>query len=726
MSNQDWQSTACIMCANSCGLQVKVEEDRIVKVRPDKTNPVSQGYVCNKAQAVGSYEHHNQRVLSPLKRGEGGSFEAIDWDTATTEIGDKLRKIIDEHGGKSVAFIGGGGQANHLDVPYAVTFLNALGSKYFYNALGQEYTQKYWLNGHMFGSEGLDFHADTHRCDVLLVIGTNPWISHGIQRGRLVIKEISGDPNRKLIVVDPRRHETAQKADTYLRIRPGTDIYFFLALINVIVKEDLCDEDYIAEHTVGWDEVKWVADLVTPERAATLCDLEANQIRDVARTFAKANRAATRIDLGIYHNIYMMENLYLERILLAITGNIGVPGGGVFPEGFFSAILPEGSGEKWKTRVAGIPQIRGMFPPSALPEEILTPGEDRIRAVFVEGCNPLRSYPDSKKYEEAFKALDLLVVIDPAMSEAARIAHYVLPAKTGYEKYEASLFPKGFPAIYLHLRPPVCKGPELAKQECDILGMILEKAGVDTSTSLPFALMKQAQQVSDQPPVLSLIRGVCLTFAASHRDALIENGIITGEGDDASELFQAILDHPEALYLCDTLDENNLDVLKTDDGKIHLVVPMILDMLREHVVPEKIADTDHTDFPFILQTGERTNYTANTIQRDNSWRALKLPTNYARINTQDAERLQVSDGETVKLVTERSTVSIPAKVSDDIYPGNVSIPHGFGMLHTNEETGALRQIGVNVNELIAAEHREPLSGVPLQKHIPCRIERIES
>ncbi|KKL80081.1 hypothetical protein LCGC14_2008380, partial [marine sediment metagenome] len=602
------------MCGNSCGIQVMVEDDHIVKVRPDKRSPFSRGYVCNKAQAVGSYQHHNQRVLSPLKRGADGSFEAIDWDAATGEIGKKLRKILDEHGGRSIALIGGGGQANHLDFPYAVSFLRALGSRYHYNALGQEYTQKYWINGHMFGSEGLDFHADENRCDVLLIIGTNPWISHGMQRARLVVREISNDPNRKLIVVDPRRHETAKKADVYLRIRPGTDIYFFLALINVIVKERLCDEDYVAKHTTDWDEVKWVADLVTPEKAAPLCDLEAEQIRDVARTFAKAKRAATHIDLGIYHNIYMMENVYLERILLAITGNIGVPGGVVFPEGFVSAVLPEGREETWKTRIAGIPQIRGFFPPSALPEEILAPGEDRIRAVIVEGSNPLRSYADSKKFEEAFKALDLLVVIEPAMTEAARLAHYVLPAKTGYEKFEASLFPKGFPEIYFHLRHPVCKGPELAKQECEIFSMILQKAGVDVSGLLPFSLLKQAQ-ASDEPPVLSLVRGACMFFAAKHRDALKQNGIITGEGDAASELFQAILDHPEAVHLCDTLDDNNLDCLKTADGKIHLAVPMVLEMLKELAIPEEVDTTDHEDFPFVLQTGERTNYTANTIQR---------------------------------------------------------------------------------------------------------------
>jgi anaerobic selenocysteine-containing dehydrogenase len=605
------------MCGNNCGIEVKVEDDRIVKVRADKNNPFSKGYVCNKAMYNPHYQNNTQRVLSPLRRRDDGSFEEIDWDTATSEIAAKLKKIIDTHGSKTVAFMGGGGQANHLDVPYAIFFLQALGTKYIYNPLAQEYTQKYWVNGQMFGSEGLDFHFDEHRCDILLMIGSNPWMSHGIQRARNLITEISKDPNRKLVVVDPRRHETAKKADIFLQIKPGTDIYFLLALINVIVKEGLCDDKYIAEHTTGWDEAKWIADLVTPEKAAQLCDLDTGQIRDVARTFAKAKRAATHIDLGIYHNIFMMENVYLERILLAITGNIGVPGGVVFPESFMAVDAPEEE-EKWKTRVAGIQQIRGLFPPNALPEEILTPGDDRLRAVIVEGSNPLRSYADSKKFEEAFKALDLLVVIDPVMSEAAMLAHYVLPAKCGHEKFEASLFPKGYPQIYYHLRHPVCKGPELARQECDIHLMILEKMGVDLSGLLPFAMLKQAKDAGEAQPVLSLIRAFCMMFAMKHRDALIANGIITGKGDDTAELFQAVLDHPEGIYLCDTMDENNLDNLKTDDGKIHLAVPMALDLLKKLKIPEKIDITDNEDFPFILQTGERTNYTAKFSRRESA------------------------------------------------------------------------------------------------------------
>ncbi len=723
MGSGEWKSTACCMCGNNCGIEVQVENDRIVKVRADKNNPFSRGYVCNKSFYNPHYQSHNQRVLSPLRRRSDGSFEAIDWDTATGEVAARLKEILDKHGPRAIAFMGGGGQANHLDVPYALFFMQALGTKYIYNPLAQEYTQKYWINGQMFGSENLDFHCDEHRCDVLLIIGGNPWMSHGIQRARLVLGEISRDPNRTLIVVDPRRHETAEKADMYLRIKPGTDVYFLLALINVVVREGLCDEEYIKEHTSGWANVKWIADLVTPERAAPLCDIEAGQIRNVARTFAKAKRAATYIDLGIYHQIYMMENVYLERVLLAITGNLGVPGGVTFSEGFMDLDLPEGEAEKWKTRVAGIPAIRGLFPPNALPEEILTPGEGRIRAVIVEGSNPLRSYADTKKFEKAFRALGLLVVIEPAMSETAHLAHYVLPAKCGFEKFEASFFPKGFPQIYYHLRHPVCKGPELARQECDIQLMILEKMGVDVSGLLPFAMLKLAKDSGEEYPILSLIKAFSTMFAMKHRDALVKNSVITGKGDDAAELFQKVFEHPEGIYLCDTQDENNLERIKTADGKVHLEVPMVLDLLKKLKIPAEVDLAADADYPFILQTGERTNYTANTLMRDHDWRVDKLPSNYLRMSRQDAQRLEVSDGETVRLETETSAVSIPVKVTDDIYPGNVSIPHGFGMLHTDKATGKLEQVGINVNELIAAEHREPFTGTPLHKYIRCRVQR---
>jgi anaerobic selenocysteine-containing dehydrogenase len=221
--SEDWQSTSCVLCATNCGLQVKVENNRITKVRTDKTNPVSQGHSCRKAMTVSKYADHKQRVTAPLKRMPDGNYTPISWERAISEIATKLNEIIDRNSPRSVALIGGGGQANHLDYLYASGFLKLIGSPWHFNALAQEFTQKYWVHGHMFGSEGLDFGGSLDSSEVFMVIGSNPWMSSGFQRARDLVKDIAKDPSRTLIVVDPRCHETAKKADLYLQIRPGTD-----------------------------------------------------------------------------------------------------------------------------------------------------------------------------------------------------------------------------------------------------------------------------------------------------------------------------------------------------------------------------------------------------------------------------------------------------------------------------------------------------------------------
>ena len=182
-----------------------------------------------KAMTVSKYADHKQRVTAPLARMPDGSYARISWERAISEIATKLNGIIDCNSPRSVALIGGGGQANHLDYLYASGFLRLIGSPWHFNALAQEFTQKYWVHGHMFGSEGLDFGASLASSEVCLVIGSNPWMSAGFQRTRELVKEISKDPSRTLIVVDPRRHETARRADTHLQIRPGTDLYFLVS-----------------------------------------------------------------------------------------------------------------------------------------------------------------------------------------------------------------------------------------------------------------------------------------------------------------------------------------------------------------------------------------------------------------------------------------------------------------------------------------------------------------
>ncbi len=724
-TNGEWQHTACVLCSLNCGLLVKIEDNTIAKVKGDKANPFSQGYTCSKGLTIAKYAHHKQRVLQPLKKQADGTHAPIAWEQAYAEIADKLNGIIAAHGGGAIGLAGGGGQGNHLDLPYATSFLRAIDSPWFFNALAQEYTHKFWVHRHTFGGDGVDYHVEPEHGEVLLVIGSNPYMSHGFQRTRVVLKAIAKDPDRALIVVDPRRHETAKLADRYLQIRPGTDVYFLLALVHVIVHEGLVDEASMTAHTTGWADMRYLADLVTPERAAGLCDLDADDIRWVARRFAAAASASIRVDLGLHHNKFSVENVYLVDLLHVLTGNLCRDGGAVFPASFFSGAGVTGGGgrrERPSTRVAGIPQILGMYPPNALPEEILDAGEAGLRALFVEGANPLRSYADSTRMEEAFRALDLLVVIDPAMTEAAHMADYVLPPPCGYEKWETVVFTKGYPGIYAHVRPPVLEAPPETRQEGIIFYQLLKAMGRDVSGHPLFGALELAIDAGEEAPVLSLVRGAATSFSMTRYQELLDAGTITADGNAPEQVFQAILDHPEGVELCKVDAANNWESLRTPDKKVILNPPPLVEVFAALEIPDDTDFRQNAEFPLVLQTGERSDYSANTIHRDPSWR--KKFTSQLRMHETVAEELSITDGETVKLITEYAEALVPARVTDDIYPGNVSLPHGYGLLWEDEDTGKLEPVGVNVQALISAKHREPISGVPYHKHIPCRLEKV--
>ncbi|HSQ02542.1 MAG TPA: molybdopterin-dependent oxidoreductase, partial [Burkholderiales bacterium] len=647
-------------------------------------------------------------------------------EQAIAEIAAKLGKIVQRHGAEAVALLGGGGQANHLDFLYAVGFLHLLGSRRHFHTLAQEFTQKYLVNGLVFGSEVIDYEENWHRSEVILVMGSNPWLSHGFQRARVVIREIAADPNRTLIVVDPRRHETAEKADLFLQIRPGTDLYFLLALLNVIVEDGLVDKAFVAEHAHGWDEARFIAGLVTPAVAARLCDLKEADIRAVARRFASAKSASIRTHLGICHAPHMVESCYVIALLHIITGNMCSADGAHFPVTLFTGagvFREEEAADRPRTRVAGIPSIRGFLPPNALPEEILDAGEARVRALVVEACNPICSYADAQQMTKAFEQLELLVVIDPAMIEPARMAHYVLPVPIGYEKWEASSFHKGHPEVYFHLRPPVLPAPSGTKQECIIFYELAKAMGLDYRSHPAFAALEAALAAADTAPVLTLIRGLCVMFAMNRRKELLEAGTISAAGDAADELFQLLLAHPEGVLLCRVDPARNWDQVRTADGKAVLNPPLLLDLFRRLAIPAGTDFRRNRDYPFVLQTGERTDYNANTVHRDPSWRK-KQRHSYVRMHAALAAELGVADGETVRVVTEHGEALAPARVTDDIYPGNLSMPHGYGLLWENEQSGQLEPVGPNVQELVSARHRDAMTGIPLHKFIPAKLGKL--
>src|SRR5208282_5332074 len=421
--SDDWQKTVCILCSVNCGVEVKLDGRHISRVRGNREHVASKGYACEKAQRLDYYQNGRDRLTSPLRRRPDGTFEEIDWDTAIREVAAGFVSVRDRWGGPSIFYYGGGGQGNHLVGSYGASTRRALGSVFSSNALAQEKTGEFWVDHMMFGT-GVS--GSYQQAEVAVFVGKNPWQSHGFQRARPILRDIAADPNRALIVIDPRRTETAEMADFHLRVRPGTDAFCLAALLGVLVQEDLIKPDFIHDRTQNGDQLFAVLSEVPVADYCGRAGLSEDLVRAVARRIARASSVSVYEDLGIEQSLHSTLNSYLEKLLFAVTGNLGKPGAmnaGTSLTGLFSGALSAETSPVGGHRIIG-----GMIPANVIPDEILTDHPKRFRAMLIESENPAHSVADSTRMREALRALEFVVVIDVAMTESAREAHYVLPA----------------------------------------------------------------------------------------------------------------------------------------------------------------------------------------------------------------------------------------------------------------------------------------------------------
>ncbi len=738
--------TGCVLCAQNCGLEVEVENNRIVKVRGDKDNPRSKGYVCRKGLNIAWHQHGSDRLTHPLKKVDG-KFERISWDQAIAEIAAKLKEIVGTHGPKSYAYVGGGGQGCHFDAAFGVRIMRALGSRYHYSALAQELTGIFWASGRFTGRQYLFTVPDEHRSDMLVAIGWNGMQSHQMPRAPLVLREFSKNPDKVLLVIDPRRSETAEVADIHLAIRPGTDALLTRAMIAIILQEGWQNREYIEKHVSGFQEIEpWFRNF-DAQAAVKVCELDYEEVRKACRLLS-TRRWGMHTDLGVYMNRHSTVGSYLHLLLAAICGTFCVPGGNVIPGHMMpiGAHTDERDPKTWRTVATGFPALMGVFPPNVLPEEILSGHPERVRAVLCCQSNPLRSYADTTAYEEAFGKLDLLVTCELAMTETAVLSHYVLPALSAYESWDSTFFAWTFPEIYFQMRRPILEPvgeplhlSEIMVRLADALGMIpaippslADAAAKDRLTfgmalmqfvqenprvmgSMPFILAKTLGKTLGSPN-LAALWGLLNTAPKSFRKAAaragFNPGMLLGE-----ELFQALLDHPEGLII-GKADEDNFSMLATEDGRINIHIPEMAEwvMSIEPEAEEKALEPDPA-FPFTLQAGRHMSMNANTLMRDPSWNQGKRACTLA-IHPDDAAKIGIADGQTVRVITEAGQVEIEAETTASTRRGQVIIPHGFGLVYEGKAYGA------NANRLSKNTHRDKFAGTPLHRYIRCRVEAV--
>jgi anaerobic selenocysteine-containing dehydrogenase len=751
--------TVCVLCSHNCGLRVDVAAGRIAAVRGDESNPITKGYVCNKAFGIAHYVEHGDRVREPLRRTGDGTFEPVSWDEAIGEIARRLGDIRRRHGGRAIALVGIGGQGNHMDAPYGMGFLRGIGSRRWFNAFAQEKTQHALVDQWMFDASPATYlHADVERAQFLLVLGTNPKISNRGHNATDTFKRLAEDASRTVVVVDPRETETTRGASRHLRVRPGADAFLLLGLAAAIVREGLADEDFLRDRTLGADELRRVLAAVDVAEMASRSGVAEALVVETARGFAAAESAAIFFDLGVEQTPFSTLISYLIRVLLVLTGNVGRPGGCVFLENFLPPVLdPARVSEPERALASGIPAIRalgnaGMFSPTLVPEEILVDHPERIRAVVVEGANPILSYSDASRWREARERLDLLVVIDPAMTETARLADFVLPTPVGYEKWETAAFPRGAPEVYIQVRPPVVAPPEHALPEPEIYVRLAEAIGLfgepppelhelakDALTpegAMAFLMTAQgaATQGENQvlfwayrtlgprlpSPALAGIWLICHLNGLLRRESVLRTlGEEWAEASPfalGSELFRRVLAHPEGVEIARQRLETNLeDHLGFADGKIRLGVDVMLDEIRRALATEPVADPD---YPLVLAAGLRTRWTANTIQRDPAWRKGRGPHCALNLSPADASALGVREGDPVTVRTRRGALTMPAQIDGKLLAGHAWMPNGFGMISADGHVQ-----GANQNELTDVAERDPFTGIPHHRYVRCRVER---
>ena len=758
-----WHKTACIICALNCGLEVQVNgpDRRITKIRGDKAHPISQGYVCEKSQRMDYYQNGADRLNSPMRRRSDGRYEAIDWDTAIREIAQKFKAIRDTHGGESILYFGGANQGSHLGGTYGDSTQKALGVQYRSNALAQEKTGEFWVAGKMLTTGA---HGDFEHCEVAVFVGKNPWHSHGFARTRVILRDIQKDPNRSLIVIDPRRSETAGMADIHLQVRPGTDAWCLAALATILVQEDLVAHPWLAEHTTGFTELSAVLRSIPVSRYAEFCGVDEALLRQAARRIAQARSVSMMEDLGLQMNVHSTLGSYLQRLVWLLTGHYGRPGtnNAFVPflslakaskgEGFSASQRPAQRVER-RSPVAGAKIIIGLIPCNVIPEEILTDHPKRYRAMLIECGNPVHSLADSQRMRAALRALELSVVIDVAMTETAREADYVLPASSQFEKPDATFFNLEFPRNGFHLRQPLFEPRPGTLPEAEIHARLVEALGeLDehdyaplrraaklgrTAYSLAFAWQSSRNRKIARYAAIVLYRTLGPTLPAGMAPAASLWGIAqmyvrsqpkaaaaAGYGGHAifagNRLFDAILDSPSGVIFAVSDYADSWKAVRLPDHRVNLYLPELLPELHKLESGPQPRDPA---FPYVLSAGERRGETSNTSIRDPGWHR-KGAFGPLRISPQDAQALGCTEGDSLRLSTARGRVEVIVEVTDTMQPGHISLPNGQGLGYRQAD-GTIVHAGVAPNELTDVARRDFLAGTPWHKHVPARLERVD-
>jgi len=709
------KTTFCRICEAHCGLVATVDEGVVTRLRPDKEHPLSRGYACPKGIAMTDVQNDQDRVTHPLRRrADGAGFERVSWDEALADIGARLRAVLDRHGPASVGwYMGNPGAFSYSHPLWSKGFLDAIGSPHYYTASSQDVSNRFAASALLYGSPLVVPIPDLQRTDFLLMVGANPLVSHGsVLTAPRVREQLNAIVERggRVVVVDPRRSETA-RAYEHVAVRPDGDAWLLLSLLHVIFAEGLADEAAIAGQAVGAGALRAAASRHPPEATEARTGVPAPTVRALARDLASAPSAAVYGRTGACLGRFGTLVAHLLDALALVTGNLDAPGGNVFGR---PAVALDDVGEavgldtygKWRSRFGAFPDVIGALPATLVPREITTPGERQIRAFFVSAGNPVLSVPDGDALEAALGELDLCVSLDFYVNETNRHADYVLPATTWLEREDLPLAFLGFYTTpFVQYSDPVVAPRGEARDEWEIIEAIARRIGVN-------------------PQVDRRVRRLGLRLTPRR---LLDLLVRTGPEGDWFGLRRGGLSlaklrrHPHGIVTAPYIATGVLrDKLRHPDRRVHLDPAAILAELR------RLGEARPQDPGLPLRLiGLR------ELRSHNSWMhnaALLMRggrEQTLRMHPDDAGASGVQEGGAVRLRSADGEVEVRVTVTEDMTPGTVALPHGWGHRGGGWQR-ANAAGGVNVNVLASSDPAdlEPLAGMAFLNGIPVAAEAV--
>ena len=701
----------CNLCEAMCGIVVEYEGQEILAIRGDKDDPFSQGHICPKATALADIYHDPDRLKRPLRRTPTG-WEPIGWEEAFDAVVEGIQRVQQTYGRSALGVYQGNPNVHNVgSLLYSPPFVRALRTKNRFSATSADQLPHHFAAEFMFGHSLMLPIPDVDRTTFLLMLGANPLASNGsIMTAPGIKKRLQALQKRggTLVVVDPRRTETAVLADQHYFIKPGTDALLLLGLLHVILADGLANPGELAAISDGLDQIEAVAAQYPPERVAPSTGIPAEQIRQLAHDFCAAETAVCYGRIGVSTQPFGGLCHWLINLINFVTGNLDQPGGAMFTTPAIDIVgissLRGGGRERfgrWHSRVRQLPEFGGELPVAALAEEILTPGDGQIRGLITIAGNPVLSTPNGTQLDDALADLDFMVAIDIYLNETTRHAHIILPPTTGLEtehydlvfhalavrntaKYSPALFPPADGAmhdwqIFQALRHRLEGRPDRSRQ----------------ANKIDFARRLPPHKILD----------LGLRYGPYGRHGV--NGRSLAAAGQPGLKLPALKRQPHGVDLGPLqpmLKRRRL----TANGRIQLAPePLVNDLARLDAFLENSPSPNGH-----LQLIGRRQLRSNNSWMHNSPRLMRGKDRCTLlIHPQDAAHRQIEEGELVCVRSRVGQINLPAELSEEMMPGVVSIPHGFG----HGRSGIQLQVaqanpGASINDLTDHEAIDELTG----------------